>query len=103
LFPSTELGQAKKVMKIDAWLVTWLMMYESPHLKLTWLSLESAGAEGWYHISIANISAHSWRMWIPPIFAYFFSGFTFFVMKQEYKHFVQLRMVSFLVLGRHCP
>ena len=52
------------------------------------------GAEGWYHISIANISVHSWRMWVPPIFACFFSGFTFFVMKQEYKHFMQLRMVS---------
>lgn len=52
------------------------------------------GAEGWYHISIANISIHSWRMWVPPIFACFFSGFTFFVMKQEYKHFMQLRMVS---------
>lgn len=56
------------------------------------------GAEGWYHISIANINAHSWRMWVPPIFACFFSGFTFFVMKQEYKHFMQLRM-DFLAKG----
>lgn len=56
------------------------------------------GAEGWYHISISNISVHSWRMWVPPIFACFFSGFTFFVMKQEYKHFVQLRM-EFLAKG----
>ncbi|CAB9506338.1 CSC1-like protein ERD4 [Seminavis robusta] len=56
------------------------------------------GAEGWYHISIANISRHSWRMWVPPFFACFFTGFTFFVMKQEYKHFVQLRM-EFLAKG----
>ena len=50
------------------------------------------GAEGWYHISIANISTNSWRMWVPAIFAIFFSGFTFFVMKQEYKHFLNQRM-----------
>lgn len=56
------------------------------------------GAEGWYHISIANISAHSWRMWVPPIFAYLFTAFTFFVIKQEYKHFVCLRM-EFLAKG----
>ena len=50
------------------------------------------GAEGWYHISIANINANSWRMWVPAIFAFFFSGFTFFVLKQEYKHFLNQRM-----------
>jgi len=56
------------------------------------------GAQGWYHISIVNISTDSWRMWVPPIFAIFFSGFTFFVLKQEYKHFLNQRM-DFLAKG----
>jgi hypothetical protein len=37
-------------------------------------------------------------MWIPAIFAYLFSGFIFFVMKQEYRHFLELRM-DFLARG----
>jgi hypothetical protein len=56
------------------------------------------GEEGWYHVSVANVTAGSWRMWVPSIFAYLFSGFIFFVMKQEYRHFLELRM-DFLARG----
>lgn len=49
------------------------------------------GEQGWYHVSVANVMKGSWRMWVPSIFAYFFSGFIFFVMKQEYRHFLELR------------
>ena len=56
------------------------------------------GEEGWYHVSVANVIKGSWRMWIPSMFAYLFSGFIFFVMKQEYRHFLELRM-DFLARG----
>jgi hypothetical protein len=53
---------------------------------------------GWYHLSAANVSKGSWRMWVPSCFAYLFTGFIFFVMKQEYRHFLELRM-DFLARG----
>lgn len=56
------------------------------------------GEVGWYHVSVANVIKGSWRMWIPSIFAYLFTGFIFFVMKQEYRHFLELRM-DFLARG----
>lgn len=56
------------------------------------------GEEGWYHVSVANVVKGSWRMWIPSVFVYMFSGFVFFVMKQEYRHFLELRM-DFLARG----
>ena len=56
------------------------------------------GEGGWYHVSVANVIKGSWRMWVPSIFAYLFSGFVFFVMKQEYRHFLELRM-DFLARG----
>lgn len=49
-------------------------------------------SNGWYHISMMNITNNSWRMWVPCVFLYLFSGFVFFVMKQEYRHFIELRM-----------
>lgn len=49
-------------------------------------------SDGWYHISMMNVVSNSWRMWVPCIFIYLFSGFVFFVMKQEYRHFIELRM-----------
>lgn len=56
------------------------------------------GAKGWYHFSAANVIKGSWRMWVPSTFAYLFTGFIFFVMKQEYRHFLELRM-DFLARG----
>lgn len=55
-------------------------------------------APGWYHLSAANVPAHGWRMWMPCIFLYLFSGFIFFVVKQEYRHFLELRQ-DFLARG----
>ena len=37
--------------------------------------LNQNGEEGWYHMSVANVSKGSWRMWVPSVFAYLFSGF----------------------------
>lgn len=50
------------------------------------------GAKGWYLISMSNINSATWRMWVPIVFMYLFSAFIFFVMKQEYAHFMELRM-----------
>ena len=50
------------------------------------------GALSWYHISMLNIPNGTWRTWVPVVFMYLFSGFCFFVMKQEYRHFLELRM-----------
>ena len=55
-------------------------------------------APGWYHLSMANIHQGSVRIWVPTIFMYFFTAFVYYVMKQEYKHYVELRM-EWLGLG----
>jgi Late exocytosis, associated with Golgi transport/Cytosolic domain of 10TM putative phosphate transporter len=55
-------------------------------------------APGWYHLSAANLPAHSLRMWMPCIFLYLFSAFIFFVIKQEYRHYLQVRQ-DFLARG----
>lgn len=64
--------------------------------------LYSTGTEeeevGWYHLSAANVARGDWRMWVSGAFAYLFTGFIFFVMKQEYRHFLDLRM-EFLARG----
>eukprot|EP00546_Thalassionema_frauenfeldii_P006538 CAMPEP_0178908972 /NCGR_PEP_ID=MMETSP0786-20121207/8226_1 /TAXON_ID=186022 /ORGANISM="Thalassionema frauenfeldii, Strain CCMP 1798" /LENGTH=800 /DNA_ID=CAMNT_0020580947 /DNA_START=87 /DNA_END=2486 /DNA_ORIENTATION=- len=49
------------------------------------------GADGWYLLSMANIQ-NDWRMSVSVIFMYLFSGFTFFVLKQEFSHWMELRM-----------
>ena len=49
-------------------------------------------AFSWYHFSMANIDQGSWRIWVPTIFIYLFSFFSFFCIKQELKHYVELRM-----------
>lgn len=46
----------------------------------------------WYHYSMANIDQGSWQIWVPSVFIYLFSFFVFFVMKQEYRHYMDLRM-----------
>jgi hypothetical protein len=53
---------------------------------------------GWYRISAANLSAQSNLMWIPCIVLYFFTGFIFFVIQQEYEHYFNVRQ-DFLAKG----
>ena len=53
---------------------------------------------GWYRISAANLSAQSNLMWIPCIVLYFFTGFIFFVIQQEYEHYFNIRQ-DFLAKG----
>lgn len=55
-------------------------------------------AHGWYNWSVANVPPHSIRMWVPCVFFYFFSGFIVFVIKQEYRHFLEVRQ-DFLARG----
>jgi len=51
------------------------------------------GAVGWYHFSMANVAqGSSFGIWVPTIFMYLFSAFVFFIMKQELKHYVELRL-----------
>jgi Late exocytosis, associated with Golgi transport/Cytosolic domain of 10TM putative phosphate transporter len=55
-------------------------------------------SHGWYHISMANIPSTGWRIWTPCVVAYFFSAFVVFVIKQEFRHFLDLRQ-DFLARG----
>lgn len=50
------------------------------------------GATGWYYVSMANVSQGSPIIWVSMLYIYFFTFFVLFVMKQEYKHFVELRL-----------
>eukprot|EP00557_Chaetoceros_sp_GSL56_P003961 CAMPEP_0176502360 /NCGR_PEP_ID=MMETSP0200_2-20121128/14707_1 /TAXON_ID=947934 /ORGANISM="Chaetoceros sp., Strain GSL56" /LENGTH=1124 /DNA_ID=CAMNT_0017901417 /DNA_START=137 /DNA_END=3511 /DNA_ORIENTATION=+ len=51
------------------------------------------GASGWYHFSMANVAqGSSFGIWVPTVFMYLFSAFVFFIMKSEYKHYVELRL-----------
>ncbi|GKY92356.1 hypothetical protein MPSEU_000206500 [Mayamaea pseudoterrestris] len=54
--------------------------------------------QGWYLMSAANIPSAGWRIWIAILFAYLFAGFIFFVVKQEYRHFLEVRQ-DFLARG----
>ena len=55
-------------------------------------------AQGWYHFSAANLPTYGWKMWIPCVFFYLFTAFIFFVVQQEYKHFLEIRQ-DFLAKG----
>jgi hypothetical protein len=55
-------------------------------------------ASGWYILSARNLASDEWRMWVPVVFAYLFSSFIGFVIKQEYKHFLEIRQ-DFLARG----
>ena len=55
-------------------------------------------AGGWYHLSAANIPVQGWRIFAPVVFAYLFSAFVVFVIKQEYRHYLELRQ-DFLARG----
>ena len=59
----------------------------------TYASAEG-GAEGWYFLSMANIPkfGSAWRLWVPTIFMYFVTFFVFYLMNEEYKHYLELRM-----------
>lgn len=41
---------------------------------------------------MTNIETGTWRMVIPVVFIYLFSAFTFFVLKQNFVHWMELRM-----------
>lgn len=49
-------------------------------------------AVGWYHVSLANVTQGSSIIWVSVVYMYFFTLFVLYVMKQEYKHFVDLRL-----------
>jgi hypothetical protein len=54
---------------------------------------------GWYKYSAKNVPKHGgWKMWIACVFMYLFSGFIVFVIKQEYRHFLEVRQ-DFLARG----
>jgi len=53
---------------------------------------------GWYYFSAANLSVYGWRMWAPCVFCYLFTAFITFVIKQEYRHFLEIRQ-DFLARG----
>lgn len=55
-------------------------------------------ATGLYYLSSDHIPANGWRMWIACLFAYLFSFFIFFVINQEYRHFLEVRQ-EFLSKG----
>jgi Late exocytosis, associated with Golgi transport/Cytosolic domain of 10TM putative phosphate transporter len=59
---------------------------------------ETSSTSGWYRISAANLSSKSNLMWIPCIVMYFFTGFIFFVIQQEYEHYFNIRQ-DFLAKG----
>jgi hypothetical protein len=41
---------------------------------------------------MTNLEVGTWRMMVPVVFIYLFSAFTFFVMKQNFTHWMELRM-----------
>lgn len=53
---------------------------------------------GWYHLSAANVDNNSRAMWIPCLALYLFTGFIFFVVSQEYRHYLEIRQ-DFLAKG----
>jgi Late exocytosis, associated with Golgi transport/Cytosolic domain of 10TM putative phosphate transporter len=55
-------------------------------------------ATGWYHFSIQNLKSNDFSIWVPCVFLYLFSAFCCFCMKQEYRHYLELRQ-DFLARG----
>jgi len=56
------------------------------------------GAVGWYHLSMANLENQSLRLWFPTVFMYFMTLYVYFLINEEYKHYVECRM-EFLTKG----
>lgn len=50
------------------------------------------GATGWYFFSMANIGNASWRLWFPTCFMILLTIYVLFVMNEEYRHYLDLRM-----------
>ncbi|KAL7521067.1 hypothetical protein ACHAWX_005758 [Stephanocyclus meneghinianus] len=56
------------------------------------------GAEGWYFLSMANVSQGSAKLWAPTVFIWLQTFYVFFLMNEEYKHYLECR-VDFLARG----
>jgi len=67
---------------------------------ILWPLFASGGnnEEGWYRLSMANLTQGSWRLWFPAIFMWLTSFYVFFLMNEEFKHWLQLR-TDFLAHG----
>lgn len=56
------------------------------------------GAEGWYFLSMANLSQGSSKLWAPVIFMWMQTFYVLFLMNDEYNHYLECR-VDFLARG----
>ncbi|KAL7507303.1 hypothetical protein ACHAXN_004517 [Cyclotella atomus] len=56
------------------------------------------GAEGWYFLSMANLSQGSQALWAPVIFMWMQTFYVLFLMDEEYNHYLECR-VDFLARG----
>ncbi|KAL7549353.1 hypothetical protein ACHAWF_012625 [Thalassiosira exigua] len=56
------------------------------------------GANGWYFLSMANLSQGSQRLWVPTVFIWLQTMYVIFLMNEEYKHYLECR-VDFLARG----
>eukprot|EP00804_Cyclotella_cryptica_P010295 CCRYP_012233-RB/>CCRYP_012233-RB protein AED:0.36 eAED:0.36 QI:398/1/1/1/0.85/0.87/8/444/916 len=56
------------------------------------------GAEGWYFLSMANVSQGSAKLWAPTVFIWLQTFYVLFLMNEEYKHYLECR-VDFLARG----
>ena len=61
---------------------------------LLWPVYSGGGGDeaGWYTLSMKNISVGSYKLWAPTIFMYFLTAYTVYMLVEEYKHYVELRM-----------
>ena len=50
------------------------------------------GAEGWYFLSMANLSQGSSKLWAPVVFMWMQTFYVLFLMDEEYKHYLECRM-----------
>lgn len=75
----------------------WFFLILVP-IYATGSSSSGSSSTGWYHLSTENIPKDGWRMWLACIFAYLFAFFIFFVIRQEYRHYLEIRQ-DFLARG----
>ena len=55
-------------------------------------------AEGWYHISLANVPNQSSLFWVTVVFMWLLSIYVFYVMDAEIQHYIQVKL-EFLSRG----